>query len=251
MWNGYTEDTWQAAAACKETWEDERIWFPKLVDVRYGPMKKTRAQIIAEHCIEINRGVRRVIAKKVDGKLKVTVYRSDAFWIRRMEELSGHAYKTWHEKRFNKMLNVRDIEGKTAFIAACANNTLSIVNYLIKKGVSIWQKTNEGKNGAEMASKKRKDGDTSVRDRLAGLGVKYDPDKVRSIREFRSLEYAGFDDIFNHWQNIRIQLYVPEIPVREDTAIEAAIKRQRKQERAAAAEKKKSSLYKQQFGGRR
>lgn len=278
MWNGYTEDTWVAAATCKETWEDERLWFPKLVGLRYGAAKKTRAQIIAEHCIEIDRGVRRIIAKKDGKKLKVIVYRNDAFWIRRMEELRSHAAKTWHEKLFKESLDLRDRAGKTAWNAACENNTLGIVNYLIKKGVNIHQETNRGETGGELAYNTGKNDGKSVWARLSELGVKYLVGKAekanRYIRSFMSAgeryhyalddfslleniyyrpigKYTYLDDFWANLPAIGEYEIKLDTPAKQDTPLEAAIKRQKKQERAAAPEKKKSSLYKQQFGGRR
>lgn len=275
MWNGYSEDTWQAVSTCKETWEDERIWFPKLVGVRYGSKKKSRGQIIAEHCMEIDKGVRRIIAKKGGKKMKVIMYRNDAFWIRRMEELRAHARKTWHEGLFKESLEARDRDGKTAFTAACENNTLGIINYLIEKGVDIHQKTNRGETGGELAYNTGKKDEKSVWQRLTGLGVKYIVGKAekanRYIRSFMSLgeryhvvdDYNGWDDIThsiaydylnNYWANLAgVGEYEVKLdtPAKQDTPLEAAIKRQKKQERAASPEKKKSSLYKQQFGGRR
>jgi len=272
MWNGYTEDTWVAAATCKETWEDERIWFPKLVGLRYGPEKKTRAQIISQHCVEIDRGVRRIIAKKGGKKLKLIVYRNADFWIRRMEELCSHASKTWHEKLFKESLDLRDTLGKTAFIAACENNTLGIVNYLIKKGVNIYQETNRGQTGGELAYNTGKNDGKSVWFRLSDLGVRYRVGKAekanRYINTFMSAgeRYHAVHD-FHDWNDINIlpmQEYIhywnnlPPVaeyefrePIKQDTPLEAAIKRQKKQERASVTEKKKSSLYKQQFGAKR
>jgi hypothetical protein len=269
MWNGYTEDTWVAAATCKETWEDERLWFPKLVSLRYGAEKKTRAQIIAEHCVKIDKGARRIIAKKDGKKLKVIVYRNDAFWIRRMEELRSHAAKTWHEKLFKESLDMRDRAGKTAWIAACENNTLGIVNYLIKKGVNIHQETNRGETGGELAYNTGKNDGKSVWARLTELGVKYIVGKVEKANRYMR-EYRSREEIFDYWQNlpripeyefrddfrddfnpIQQYIYLFKEPVKQDTPLEAAIKRQKKQERAAAPEKKKSSLYKQQFGAKR
>lgn len=278
MWNGYSEDTWQAVATCKETWEDERIWFPKLVGVRYGPKKKTRGQIISEHCIEIDKGVRRIIAKKGGKKIKLIMYRNDAFWIRRMEELGEHARKTWHEKLFKEILDARDSDGKTSFTAACENNTLGIINYLIKRGVDIHQKTNRGETGGELAYNTGKKGETSVWHRLTGLGVKYIVGKVekanRYIRSFMSAgeryhyalddfsllehiyyrpigKYTYLDDFWANLPAIGEYEIKLDTPAKQDTPLEAAIKRQKKQERSTAPEKKKSSLYKQQFGGRR
>ena len=278
MWNGYSEDTWQAVATCKETWEDERIWFPKLVGVRYGSKKKTRGQIIADHCMEIDKGVRRIIAKKSGKKVKLTIYRNDAFWIKRMEELSAHACKTWHEGLFKESLEARDSDGKTSFTAACENNTLGIVNYLIEKGVDIHQKTNMGETGGELAYNTGKKDKKSVWHRLTELGVEYIVGKAekaniyirsfkstglgveyivgkaekanRYIRSFKSLgeRFHAVDDFWTNLAGIREYVTIFNTP---DTSLEAAIKRQREQERAAAPEKKKSSLYKQQFGGRR
>ena len=278
MWNGYSEDTWQAVATCKETWEDERIWFPKLVGVRYGSKKKTREQIISEHCMEIDKGVRRIIAKKRGKKVKVIMYRNDAFWIRRMEELRAHADKTWHDKLFKESLDVRDTDGKTSFTSACENNTIGIVNYLIEKGVDIHQKTNIGETGGELAYNTGKKDKKSVWHRLTELGVEYIVGKAekanRYIRSFKILgkryryslddfsiyevihdrpigKYTYLDDWWANFLRTEEDERNLDIHAKQDTPLEAAIKRQREQERAAAPEKKKSSLYKQQFGGRR
>ena len=47
-WNGYGQQAYRASMACKETWTDERILFPKVINMPFGKEGKTLIGIYAQ-----------------------------------------------------------------------------------------------------------------------------------------------------------------------------------------------------------
>ena len=141
MWNGYTEDARQAVYVSKETYTDERIWFPFLIQNGYGPNKKTLPQIIAEHCTHVESPQTRKLVPKKDGML---IYKPEEQWIRRMAEIQQMAVNSYHTRIFEATLRIPDTDGNTALIAACKTNCPKIVSYLLKKGHDYNQEDNLG-----------------------------------------------------------------------------------------------------------
>ena len=141
MWNGYTEDCRQAVYVSKETYTDERIWFPFLIQHGHGPKKKTLPQVIAEHCTYVESPQTRKLVPKKGGLL---VYKPEAQWIRRMAEIKQMAVNSYHTRIFDKTLKIPDADGSSALIAACMTNCPKIVSYLLKKGHDYNQEDNLG-----------------------------------------------------------------------------------------------------------
>jgi hypothetical protein len=102
IWNGYAEDVWQAAGTCKETWTDDRIWFPHLVEMGYGSKKKSRFQIIAEKCICTDQGKAKTVA--IGRKGIPTVFWSTDTAMKRFLELASMAEKEGFMDSFIKGL---------------------------------------------------------------------------------------------------------------------------------------------------
>jgi hypothetical protein len=140
-WNGYVEEVRQAVYVSKETYTDERIWFPFLIQHGYGPKKKTLPQIIAEHCTHVESPHTRKLVPKKDGML---IYKPDKQWITRMAEIQQMAVNSYHTKIFDKALRITDADGSSALIAACKTNSPKIVSYLLKKGHDYNQEDNLG-----------------------------------------------------------------------------------------------------------
>ena len=107
MWNGFAADCAPAMATCRDTWTDDRVWYPFGINIRYGPQQKTRLQIISDHCIPLDNGKKTVIRderKKGDPKPKLVIYKTHEYFVKRVEELRAHAEATHHQKAFQKAL---------------------------------------------------------------------------------------------------------------------------------------------------
>jgi hypothetical protein len=141
MWNGYTEDCRQAAYVSKEVYTDERVWFPSLIDQTYGQKKKTLPQIIAEHCTHVEAPSKHKVIPKKGGLI---IYKPEARWLRRMEQLQQMAKDSHYMARFERALRKADADGHTALVAACKNNCPMIVSDLLKRGVDYNQEDNLG-----------------------------------------------------------------------------------------------------------
>lgn len=149
FWNGYAEDCRQAVYISKETITDERIWFPFLIHITYGPKNKTILHIMAEHSTPVgNRTKRKLIIKK-GGAI---IYRDENHWLARVKQLEQMASDTNHAKLFENILVTPDINGTTPLISACINNCPKIVSYLLKRGVDYNQKDDSGKTPSYYAS---------------------------------------------------------------------------------------------------
>jgi len=141
IWNGYVEDSRQAVYVSKETYTDERIWFPFLIQHCHGPKKKTLPQIMAEHCTHVEPpNLRKLVAKKAG----MAVYKPDSQWLRRMAEIQQMAIDSHHTRTLDKALRITDADGSSALIAACKTNSPKIVSYLLKKGHDYNQEDNLG-----------------------------------------------------------------------------------------------------------
>lgn len=46
-YNGYEDEAYKGSAVCKETWEDKRIFFPRLINKKFGRGKRTLIEINA------------------------------------------------------------------------------------------------------------------------------------------------------------------------------------------------------------
>lgn len=152
MWNGYAADCAPAMATCKETWTDDRVWYPFGINIRYGPQQKTRLQAISDHCIP--NGKKTVIrdeAKKGAQKPKLVMYKTHEYFLKRVEEFRAHAKATAHQKTFQKALDAQDAEGKTLLIHAAIKNNIRLTDFLIENGVDVNLLTNRGGSAQHFA----------------------------------------------------------------------------------------------------
>lgn len=141
-YNGFAKDIGPAVASCKDTWTNERIWFPFLIQQTYGPMQKTRLQILAEHTTHLVDGVKQHIVLKKSGLM---LYKPEERWLARIKELEGMAKKAGHTELIKTMLGIPDAGGTRIISVACENNCPKIVVELLKRG--IWY-NNEDDSGA-------------------------------------------------------------------------------------------------------
>ena len=142
IWNGYAEDVWQAAGTCKETWTDDRIWFPYLVEMGYGPKKKSRFQIIAEKCICTDRGKAKTVA--IGRKGIPTVFWSTDTAMKRFLELASMAEKEGFMDSFIEGLERRDVNGKTVFSGTKFNSVWDISERLMNSPNIIYCPNTKG-----------------------------------------------------------------------------------------------------------
>lgn len=177
IWNGYAADCAPAMATCKETWTDDRVWYPFGIDVRYGPQQKTRLQIISDHCIPLDNGKKTIIRderKEGDPKPKLVMYKTHDYFLRRVEELRAHAEATHHQKAFQKALDAGDAEGKTLLIHAAIKNKIPLADFLIENGVDVNLLTNRGGSAQHFAWRNSDNSDKTLWHKLINAGAKYE-----------------------------------------------------------------------------
>jgi hypothetical protein len=177
MWNGYAADCAPAMATCKETWTDDRVWYPFGIDLRYGPQQKTRLQIISDHCITLDNGKKTIIRderKEGDPKPKLVVYKNHDYFLRRVEELRAHAEATHHQKAFQKALDTGDAEGKTLLIHAAIKNKIPLADFLIENGVDVNLLTNRGGSAQHFAWRNSDNSDKTLWHKIINAGAKYE-----------------------------------------------------------------------------
>jgi hypothetical protein len=173
MWNGYAADCGAAIATCKETWTDDRVWYPFGINIRYGPQQKTRLQAISDHCIPLDNGKKTIIRderKEGDPKPKLVVYKTHDYFVKRVEELREHAKATGHQKAFQKALDEGDAEGKTLLIHAAIKNNIRLTDFLIENGIDVNLLTNRGGSAHHFASEHS---DKTLVGKLIDAGAKY------------------------------------------------------------------------------
>ena len=176
MWNGYAADCGAAIATCKETWTDDRVWYPFGINLRYGPNQKTRLQAISDHCIPLDNGKKTVIRderKKGDPKPKLVIYKTHAYFVKRVEELRAHAKATGHQKAFQKALDAGDAEGKTLLIHAAIKNNIRLADFLIENGVDVNLLTNRGGSAQHFAWRESDNSDKTLWHKLIDAGAKF------------------------------------------------------------------------------
>ena len=207
MWNGFAADCGAAISTCKETWTDDRVWFPFGINIRYGPNQKARLQAISDHCIPLDNGKKTVIRderKEGDLKPKLVMYKTHAYFLRRVEELREHAKATGHQKAFQKALDVGDAEGKTLLIHAAIKNNIPLTDFLIENGVDVNLLTNRGGSAHHFASKHS---DKTLVGKLIDAGAKYE-DGYGVEEPLRVIHRVERNDV---WNIYRIHNYFDEI----------------------------------------
>jgi len=140
-YNGFAKDIGPAVASCKTAWTDERIWYPFLIQQTYGPMQKTRLQILAEHTTLLLGGDKQHIVLKKDG---IMVYRPEERWLARLNELELMAKNAGYPELIETILSIPDTTGRGLISIACKNNCPKIVRELIKRGACYNQKDSSG-----------------------------------------------------------------------------------------------------------
>jgi hypothetical protein len=244
-WNGYTEEIRQAVAVNKDTWTDERIWFPFLIRQRYGSKQKGRFQILAENKNQFS---------------------NDDRLMARYTNLKMMAENSYGMKHFRDQIDVRDTEGESALTAAINKKCEKAVKFLVEHGADINQTNKKGRSALNFAkSIQAKNNDemvqgTSIKKRngtlviatvkqkrsenivsyLIGLGAVDIPEEEGMNRRFFGNNFMYYEDMFNLMirrfvrapQGAGLQVIQPEIPT------------------VAKSKRLKSALYKQQFGRR-
>jgi ankyrin repeat protein len=99
------------------------------------------------------------------------MYKTHAYFLRRVEELREHAKATGHQKAFQKALDAGDAEGKTLLIHAAIKNNIPLADFLIKNGVDVNLLTNRGGSAHHFASKHS---DKTLVGKLIDAGAKYE-----------------------------------------------------------------------------
>jgi ankyrin repeat protein len=131
-YNGYAEDIRQSVAVSMETWTDERIWQPFLMNLRFGPKKKGRIQIIAE---------------------RTGSYNYDKTFMSKFEEHKKIAEISHHMKRFREQINMRDTDGETALTVAIKRRRPDMLKFLVDNGADVNQTNNKGRSALNLAKK--------------------------------------------------------------------------------------------------
>ena len=252
MWNGYAADCATALATCKETWTDDRVWYPVGINIRYGPQQKTRLQIISDHCIPLDNGKKTVIrdeAKKGAPKPKLVIYKNHDYFLRRVEELRAHAKATGHQKAFQKALDTRDAEGKTLLIHAAIKNNIPLADFLIENGVDVNLLTNRGGSAQHFAWRESDNSERTLWHKLINAGAKF---KDGYGYEEPLPRVDIYDDVMGwnyRWNNhiLHIRSYINDFYRIDDTNVKKK-KRTHDEKLAKPPPHMKASLFKKQFG---
>lgn len=234
MWNGFAADCAPAMATCRDTWTDDRVWYPFGINIRYGPQQKTRLQIISDHCIPLDNG------KKPND----VVYKTHEYFLKRVEEFRAHAEATHHQKAFQKALDAGDVEGKTLLIHAAIKNNIPLTEFLIENGVDVNLLTNRGGSAHHFASEHS---DKTLSGKLVDAGAKYEDgygveEPLRVIHRMERNDVWNFSvlDYINDFYRIA-HIGIDDINVKKK-------KRAHDEKLANPPPRVKASLFKKQFG---
>jgi hypothetical protein len=126
IWNGYGHDVRNAVACTRETWTDERCWYPFLIQQKLGPKKKNTIQLLMEH--------------------------PRIFTEARLAALEKMAADTYHEDLFQAALHARDTDGESALTAAIRSKSFNNVKTLVERGVDINQQNKKGRSALRLAA---------------------------------------------------------------------------------------------------
>ena len=194
-YNGYAEDTRRAVAVNRDTWTDERIWQPFLMDQQFGPKKKGRLQILAEN---------------------KRIYEHDTKLLARLEALKKFAEVTHHMKRFRKQVNIYDTDGESALTAAIQTRCPNVVQFLIENGADINQTNKKGRSALNLAKVMEKENDEDKQHEvIKGWNGRVVIGSVRQKRSEFIVSYLtglGAVDIPEEVQNVIYHRYIYEPP---------------------------------------
>ena len=126
IWNGYGQDVRNAVASTRETWTDERCWYPYLIKQTVGPKKKNTIQLLMEH--------------------------PRIFTEARLAVLEKMAADTYHEDLFQTALDVRDTDGESALTAGIRSKSFHAVKFLVERGADINQQNKKGRSALRLAA---------------------------------------------------------------------------------------------------
>jgi len=257
MWNGFAADCGAAISTCKETWNDDRVWFPFGINIRYGPNQKTRLQIISDHCIPLDNGKKTVIRderKEGDPKPKLVMYKTHDYFLKRVEELREHAKATGHQKAFQKALDAGDAEGKTLLIHAAIKNNIRLTDFLIENGVDVNLLTNRGGSAQHFAWRESDNSDKTLWHKLIRAGAKFKDgygyeEPLRVIHRFERNDVWNIRFFINdiHMRDMRINDMEYEFKI-NDKDLPKKKKRAHDEKLANPPPRVKASLFKKQFG---
>jgi hypothetical protein len=237
-WNGYSEDIRQALAVNKETWTDDRLWFPFGIAQKFGKDRKGRLQII------------------IKGK---NYFMDDKKTMARLEELMNFA--DGHLKKFLlQEIDARDANGESALTAAIENRCFNVVKFLLTNGADPNQVNTEGRSALNLAKKitknvkneKAKWGHITSVPKSSELIVEYLTElgavDIPAERSYRMNVFEWLHSNIDRHYNFNIK----KIIIREDIVgrqdehhlIQRAVDEPKANPKA---KRMKASLYKQQF----
>ena len=255
MWNGYAADCAPAMATCRETWTDDRVWYPFGINIRYGPQQKTRLQAISDHCIPLDNGKKTVIRderKKGDLKPKLVMYKTHKYFLKRVEEFRTHAKATGHQKAFQKALDAGDAEGKTLLIHAAIKNNIQLTDFLIENGVDVNLLTNRGGSARYFAFEHS---DKTLWHKLIDVGAKFKDGygveeplpRVDIYNDVMGWNYRWNNDILHIHSYINEFYRIGETNTKD---VQKKKKRAHDEKLANPPPHMKASLFKKQFGSK-
>jgi ankyrin repeat protein len=139
-WNGYENEAYKGSMVCKETWEDDRILFPNLINKTFGYRKSTLIGINVYYNHDEKYGVER---KSQLTSLARWGTVSDSISQRYLDYTFNEEYALKRIKRLVKLgakIDIEDLHGFTPLVGACIrgdNHNMSIFKYLIEQGANI------------------------------------------------------------------------------------------------------------------
>jgi len=135
-WNGYTEDTKRYVETCKEAWNNDEFWFPNMLKLKYGPLQKTRLQIICENAHSFY----------YDSSSLYNKYYGRSHFnpiinpIKRVKELLARGPKPI-------IHDVKDLKGDSPLTVSCkggGEHRIEIIEALLAAGANVNQETSCG-----------------------------------------------------------------------------------------------------------
>lgn len=132
-YNGYEDEAYKGAMVCKETWEDRRIFFPKLLNRKLGIQQMTLLGILACHPNTFDR-IRQLVAWGA----KVDIPNANGFTPLQSVAMSVHAPRDLFTFLLDHGANPNGAPGATNPMTILAmNNSIEQMQELLDRGADI------------------------------------------------------------------------------------------------------------------